>query len=175
MNTGPFTMMPSDQEVVFAIMHVAAAEAKASVDYLKEVDLLAQLAYDIQFALPASPPSPEVSVTAYKDQILLSWDNSAESYNQVDVIDKLPVPVSLIQHLRQAGLRTILLSGATVLGSMDNIVEGDTTTVYNVQYMTTSTLPMLVKTLILSLKVIMFTNTKRCLEQVLQKELLLLI
>ena len=95
MNTGPFTMVPSDsQEVVFAIMHAAAGEAKASVDYLKEVDLLAQLAYDIQFALPASPPSPEVSVTAQKDQILLSWDSSVESYNQISAIDKLPVPVS---------------------------------------------------------------------------------
>ena len=95
MNTGPFTMVPSDsQEVVFAIMHAAAGEAKASVDYLKEVDLLAQLAYDIEFALPASPPSPEVSVTAHKDQVFLSWDDAAEAYNQIDVIDKLPVPVS---------------------------------------------------------------------------------
>ena len=95
MNTGPFTMTAGDsQEVVFAIMHAAAGEAKASVDYLKQVDLLAQLAYDIEFALPASPPSPDVSVTALKDKVMLSWDDAAESYNQIDVIDKLPVPVS---------------------------------------------------------------------------------
>ena len=56
--------------------------------------LLAQLAYDIEFALPASPPSPEVSVTAMRNEIILSWDDMAESYNQIDVIDKLPVPVS---------------------------------------------------------------------------------
>ena len=49
--------------------------------------LLAQLAYDIEFALPASPPSPEVSVTAMRNEILLSWDDMAESYNQIDVID----------------------------------------------------------------------------------------
>jgi hypothetical protein len=95
MNTGPFQMAPLDsQEVVFAIMHAAAGEAKASVDYLKQVDLLAQLAYDIEFALPASPPTPEVEATTLKDEILLSWDNLAESYNQIDVIDKLPIPVS---------------------------------------------------------------------------------
>ena len=75
-------------------MHAAAGEAKASVDYLKQVDLLAQLAYDIEFALPASPPNPEVEATTLKDEILLSWDNLAESYNQIDVIDKLPIPVS---------------------------------------------------------------------------------
>ena len=95
MNTGPFQMAAGDtQEVVFAIMHAAAGEAKASVDYLKQVDLLAQLAYDIEFALPASPPSPDVSVTAMRNEIILSWDDMAESYNQIDVIDKLPVPVS---------------------------------------------------------------------------------
>ena len=95
MNTGPFQMTAGDtQEVVFAIMHAAAGGPKASVDYLKQVDLLAQLAYDIEFALPASPPSPEVSVTALKNEILLSWDDVAESYNQIDVIDKLPVPIS---------------------------------------------------------------------------------
>ena len=136
MNTGPFTMVPSDtQEVVFAIMHAAAGDAKASVDYLKEVDLLAQLAYDIQFELPASPANPEVSVTAHKDQILLSWDNSVESYNQVSAIDKLPVPVSFDTTFATGWFEDYSgLSGATVLGSMDNIVDGDTTTVYNVQY-----------------------------------------
>lgn len=95
MNAGPFTMADGDsQEVVFAIFHAAAGGPLQSVTYLKEVDALAQLAYDIQFALPESPPAPEVNVTALNNQIILTWDNAAESYEVVDVIDKLPVPVA---------------------------------------------------------------------------------
>ena len=36
--------------------------------------LLAQTAYDIDFALPDSPPSPTVAASALADQILLVWD-----------------------------------------------------------------------------------------------------
>ncbi|NQU34063.1 MAG: T9SS type A sorting domain-containing protein [Bacteroidetes bacterium] len=95
MNTGPFTMAPGDsQEVVFGIMMAAAGSAFNSFHYLKEVDALAQLAYDIDFALPESPPKPEVTASSAQEEIILTWDNSAESYSAVDVIDKLPVPVS---------------------------------------------------------------------------------
>jgi hypothetical protein len=123
MNTGPFNMAAGDsQEVVFAIMHAAAGEAKASVDYLKQVDLLAQLAYDIQFALPASPPNPVVSVTSLKDQVLLSWDNAAESYNQIDVIDKLPVPVAF-----DTTFQTIIVDVITTI--IDTTIDGTDTTI----------------------------------------------
>ena len=123
MNTGPFNMAAGDsQEVVFAIMHAAAGEAKASVDYLKQVDLLAQLAYDIQFALPASPPNPVVSVTSLKDQVLLSWDNAAESYNQIDVIDKLPVPVAF-----DTTFQTIIVDAITT--TIDTTIDGTDTTI----------------------------------------------
>ena len=126
MNTGPFTMSPADsQEVVFAIMHAAAGDAKASVDYLKEVDLLAQLAYDIQFALPASPPTPDVSVTALKDQVLLTWDNSAESYNQVSAVDKMPVPVSF-------DTTYVTDIQEVVTATQDTTIEGSDTTITTV-------------------------------------------
>lgn len=91
MNAGPFVMAPGDsQEVVFGIINVAAGGALDSYLYLKEVDKLAQLAYDIHFALPPSPPKPEVEVTIFKNEIILSWDNSAESYIANDQIDKHP-------------------------------------------------------------------------------------
>ena len=123
MNTGPFNMAAGDsQEVVFAIMHAAAGEAKASVDYLKQVDLLAQLAYDIQFALPESPSSPVVSVTSLKDQVLLSWDDAAESYNQIDVIDKLPVPVAF-----DTTFQTVIVDVITT--TIDTTIDGTDTTI----------------------------------------------
>ena len=91
MNTGPFTMKVGDvQEIVFAIFMAAAGDALDSYTYLKEVDKIAQLAYDTQFALPPSPPQPEVTVTTYVDEIILTWDSSAENYIAEDVIDKDP-------------------------------------------------------------------------------------
>ena len=95
MNSGPFTMTPGDsQEVVFGIMMAAAGGPLSSYQYLKEVDALAQLAYDIRFALPESPPQPEVTDNALTESIILTWDDNAESYSALDVIDKLPVAVS---------------------------------------------------------------------------------
>ena len=88
MTVGPFTMAPGDsQEVVFGIFHAAGGGPIASVDYLKEVDALAQTAYDIDFALPDSPPSPSVQATAMADQIILIWGEEPESYNVVSEVD----------------------------------------------------------------------------------------
>jgi len=98
MNAGPFTLADGDsQEVVFGMLIARGSDALTSVTALKQADQLAQLAYDIQFALPASPTSPNVAVSTAKDYIVLNWDdgvNAVESYTAVDVIDKLPVPVS---------------------------------------------------------------------------------
>ena len=88
MSVGPFTMASGDsQEVVFGIFHAAGGDALASVAYLKEVDALAQTAYDIDFALPDSPPAPSVTASALADQILLVWDDAAESYNVQSDVD----------------------------------------------------------------------------------------
>jgi hypothetical protein len=88
MSVGPFTMAAGDsQEVVFGIFHAAGGDALASVAYLKEVDTLAQTAYDIDFALPDSPPSPNVTASAFSDQIILVWDDKAESYSATSEVD----------------------------------------------------------------------------------------
>ena len=88
MSVGPFTMASGDsQEVVFGIFHAAGGDALASVAYLKEVDALAQTAYDIDFALPDSPPAPSVSASSLADQVLLVWGDNAESYNALSEVD----------------------------------------------------------------------------------------
>ena len=88
MSVGPFTMAAGDsQEVVFGIFHAAGGDALASVAYLKEVDALAQTAYDIDFALPDSPPSPNVTASALADQIILVWDDAPEDYNVTSEVD----------------------------------------------------------------------------------------
>ncbi len=91
MNAGPFTMAPGDsQEVVYGIFMAAAGDPLDSFHFLKTVDELAQLAYDIQFALPPSPPVPEVTTTTMADEIILNWDDAAEFYEADDPIDKTP-------------------------------------------------------------------------------------
>ena len=88
MNVGPFTMAPGDsQEVVFGIFHAAGGGALASVAYLMEVDALAQTAYNIDFALPDSPPAPSVQATALADQVILVWGDGAESYSATSEVD----------------------------------------------------------------------------------------
>jgi len=88
MSVGPFTMAAGDsQEVVFGIFHAAGGDALSSVTYLKEVDALAQTAYDIDFALPDSPPAPAVTASAFADQIILTWDSAAEDYSAVSEVD----------------------------------------------------------------------------------------
>ena len=88
MSVGPFTMAAGDsQEVVFGIFHAAGGDALSSVSYLKEIDALAQTAYDIDFALPDSPPSPNVTASSLADQITLVWDDAPESYNVVSEVD----------------------------------------------------------------------------------------
>ena len=88
MSVGPFTMAAGDsQEVVFGIFHAAGGDALSSVAYLKEVDALAQTAYDIDFALPDSPPSPNVTASALADQIILVWDDAPEDYNVTSEVD----------------------------------------------------------------------------------------
>ncbi len=131
MNSGPFTMAPGDsQEVVFGIMMAAAGGALESYQYLKEVDALAQLAYDIQFALPASPPSPEVTVTPLEESIILTWDDAAEFYKVTDVIDKMPVPESYDT--------TFVTLVTPVISIVDTVIVGtDTTITYDTSYVWT--------------------------------------
>ncbi len=83
MSVGPFTMAAGDsQEVVYGIFHAAGGDALSSVSYLVQVDQLAQSAYDNDFDIPEAPPAPTVATTAFADQLVLTWDDVAESYNE---------------------------------------------------------------------------------------------
>jgi hypothetical protein len=137
MNAGPFTMAPGDsQEVVFGIMHAAAGSAKKSVTYLRQVDALAQLAYDIQFALPASPSAPTVTAVTFPEEIIFTWDDASESYMIEDVIDKVPVASSFDTTFAtgyfSAGELAVLLDGYTVLDT--SYADADSSAIYTVQY-----------------------------------------
>ncbi len=165
MNAGPFTMAIGDsQEVVFGIMMAASGGALDSYLYVKQVDQLAQLAYDIQFALPESPASPEVSVSPLPEEVILQWADNAENYSALDVIDKLPVPVAydttfttdIVSVFDTTGYDTVIVGGDTsytaivdtsydwqqVVTSIDTTFEGANTSFkfegYNVYQLETA-------------------------------------
>ena len=87
MSSGPFTFSPGDtQEVVFGVLIATGGNNKSSVSVLKEVDKSAQTAYDINFALPPSPPVPTTTLTELDREVVLVWEDNAETYTAVDLI-----------------------------------------------------------------------------------------
>ncbi len=129
MNAGPFTLAAEDsQEVVFGMLIARGSDALTSVTALKVADQLAQLAYDIQFALPEAPVAPNVTAGTTGDAIILSWDdgvNAAESYIAEDVIDKLPVPVAF--DTTWVTDITFDVSNDTTIVGPDTTITSDTT------------------------------------------------
>ncbi len=89
MTTGPFTLAPGDtQEVVGGMVVAQGANALQSVALLKQIDLAAQAAYDRNFKLPPTPPTPTVKVVQLDGEIVLTWDDAAETYDVADLIGR---------------------------------------------------------------------------------------
>lgn len=88
-STGPFTLEAgATQEIVYgALAAYSTVSSLASIEVLKQVDQLAQLAYDINFALPDSPPSPIVGALVDKSTVKLYWDAAAVSYTAESLVD----------------------------------------------------------------------------------------
>ncbi|MDB3887596.1 hypothetical protein N9360_00770 [Candidatus Marinimicrobia bacterium] len=88
-SVGPFTLKAGDtQEIVYGALAAYSTDTSvASIAVLKQVDQLAQLAYDINFALPDSPPSPQVGMLVDKSSVKLYWDDAAVSYEAESLVD----------------------------------------------------------------------------------------
>ena len=82
MGTGPFTINPGDfQQIVYGLVWARGQDNFDSVQKLKQADVLAQAAYDINFELPSPPNAPNVTATALDQQVILEWSNSPQSNN----------------------------------------------------------------------------------------------
>jgi hypothetical protein len=95
MSNGPFTLAPGDtQEIVFGLLIARGTSNVNSVTTLKMVDRVAQLAYDLDFKLPPTPPppSPNVQIVELDKEIVLYWpyDKRIDEYKEVDLIDRDP-------------------------------------------------------------------------------------
>ncbi len=87
MSSGPFKLMPGDtQEIVVGFVIAQGTSAKNSITALKTVDDLAQLAFNIDFQLPSAPLAPKMAVGQLKNQLVLTWDASEESYAALDTL-----------------------------------------------------------------------------------------
>jgi hypothetical protein len=78
-NAGPFTLAVGDtQDIVAAVIGGIGDTYLTSVTDVKNTDLVAQTLFDDLFSsVPAAPPAPVVSATAFEDQVLLDWSGSA--------------------------------------------------------------------------------------------------
>lgn len=93
MTTGPYRMEkwqdqngngmpdlgePGVQEIVAGVLLGRGSNNLNSVSYVKAIDEIAQLAYDINFALPRPPKAPAVVVSNQANEVVLTWDGRSE-------------------------------------------------------------------------------------------------
>lgn len=98
MTTGPFTMPawddldgdgqaefgePGVQEIVAGVIVAKGINNLNSVTKLKEVDELAQMAYDLDFNLAKAPNPAQVTVSELANELVINWDNHSE-FNGTD-------------------------------------------------------------------------------------------
>ena len=83
LSTGPFEMAPGAvQEVVAAIIVAQSSNRLSSIALLKFYDSIAQTAFDQNFDLANPPNSPVLIATPEDGAVTLTWDQSAEIYNE---------------------------------------------------------------------------------------------
>lgn len=80
-STGPFSLAPGDSTVL--VVAVIAAEYWINGEQdtlpLAKVSSTAQFIYDMNWLLPAPPPSPNVRLIPRDKEIIITWDNYSET------------------------------------------------------------------------------------------------
>ncbi len=69
---------PGVQEIVAGVILATGTDNLNSVTKLKEVDGLAQLAYDLDFNLANGPLPPVVTPSIIANEVILTWDETSE-------------------------------------------------------------------------------------------------
>ena len=131
---GPFTMPVWDDEngnglaefgepgvqIIVAGQLVARGTSNVnSVTELKSVDVLAQMAYDLNFVLARAPSSPVVVVTELPNEIILTWDNSSEFDDQG--AGTMPTLYESIDPIITAAM-----GDSVILDNVQKVVDDDT-------------------------------------------------
>lgn len=86
MSSGPFTMAPGDtQEIVAGNLIAVGADFLGSVTALKQADLVAQTAYDLNFKLAAPPKAPTVKAAALNKIIVVNWGENFALADEIEI------------------------------------------------------------------------------------------
>ncbi len=124
--TGPFTLASGEsQEVVVAIIAAEVPNSDdplASLTAVRETDREAQIAYTFNFIQQAPPPPPVTHAEAYDSQVSLTWDDSAELFE-----DEYGVLLGL------GDVRTDTLSSMEVVVGYDSLGDPILETVYETE------------------------------------------
>jgi len=87
LSTGPFTMAPGDsQEVTIAIIVGQGIDRLSSVSDLKNKDNQAQIVFDLNFDIPAPPPTPTIYVQDLDRSVRLIWDQAAVGTHSANAV-----------------------------------------------------------------------------------------
>jgi hypothetical protein len=86
--SGPFTLAYGDtQEVVIAEMsagNTPGTDNLSAVTAIKNVDDIAQIAYNRLFQLPSPAPAPKLKITSYDQKLLLNWGFDENAVNATE-------------------------------------------------------------------------------------------
>jgi hypothetical protein len=89
MSTGPFTIEPGDvQEVVYGISWAQGSDNFGSLQAMKNADILAQRAFDLDFSLAPPPPAPDVQAVELGGEATLVWSYPETSSNYLASYDE---------------------------------------------------------------------------------------
>lgn len=87
LSTGPFSMAPGDsQEITIAIIVGQGTDRLSSITDLKNKDDQAQIVFNLNFDIPAPPPSPTVYVQELDKKVRLIWDQAAVGTHSANAI-----------------------------------------------------------------------------------------
>ncbi len=87
LSTGPFSMAPGDsQEITIAIIVGQGTDRLQSITDLKNKDDQAQIVFDLNFDIPAPPPSPKVYAQELNKAARLVWDQTAVGTHSANAV-----------------------------------------------------------------------------------------
>ncbi|HYR51977.1 MAG TPA: hypothetical protein VET83_05115 [Candidatus Dormibacteraeota bacterium] len=87
LSSGPFSMAPGDsQEVTIAIIVGQGTSNTSSISDMKNKDDQAQIVFDLNFDIPAPPPSPKVFAQELDKTVRLIWDTAAVGTHSANAV-----------------------------------------------------------------------------------------
>ncbi|NQV49812.1 MAG: T9SS type A sorting domain-containing protein [Candidatus Marinimicrobia bacterium] len=131
LSSGPFAFSPGDSaEVVLALLHGQGISSLSSVTTLKHTDDVVQSLFNNNFVRAALPPAPELTSTASAGEIILEWDDNAESYSEGFIYPYVFEGYNIYQHAStDSTSNRILLATFDLINGVrriwDNIYEPD--------------------------------------------------